>query len=202
MSNELNLLSVVAKRIADLQRRFTTLSKQAGPVGADGKAGERGPAGPRGVPGRDGKDGTDGRDGTDGLPGVDGKDGRDGADGAQGETGSEGPMGAQPKHEWDGTKLRFQQTAKRWGKWVDLRGASGGTRVLGAGGSDFDPSSLPMAADSPTPDEVIVKQDGVWVRATWDQFSTWIGSVGPATGTTVNGEAVTVNGETVFVNGS
>lgn len=205
-TNEQGLFAVIAKGIAAVKRElqtlrgeFTVLSKQPGPPGMDGKEGLRGPVGPRGAPGTDGNDGQDGAQGPKGDTGPPGKDGRDGIDGKDGADGDAGPM---PKHQWEGTKIRFQQTAKRWGKFVDLRSPSSGGVVVASTGSDFDPTSLPAASDTPTPTEVIVKQDGVWVRATWTQFTGWIGSVTPPTGVTVNGASVTVNGETVFVNGT
>lgn len=80
------------------------------------KDGERGMPGPRGIPGKDGapgRDGRDGQDGADGLNGIDGKDGKDGA------------PGLSPRHEWDGSKIRFQSADGTWGEWVDVRGPMG-----------------------------------------------------------------------------
>lgn len=199
------LIAAIAKGIRDLRADFIGLSKQPGPQGAQGPDGQRGlpgpqgPRGPAGVDGAPGRDGVAGPSGQDGVDGLAGAPGRDGLDGAPGEPGQTGPM---PKHQWQGTKLRFQQTAKRWGKWVDLRSPANGGVVVASTGSDFDPSNLPAAADTPDPTEIIVKQDGIWVRASWIQFTGWIGSVTPPVGVTVNGETVTVNGETVLVNGS
>lgn len=50
------------------------------------------------------------------------RDGRDGRNGRDGAPGLPGPM---PRHEWDGTKLRFQRTDNTWGEWVDLEGQIG-----------------------------------------------------------------------------
>lgn len=36
--------------------------------------------------------------------------------------GERGPRGRPPAHEWDDTRLRFQNPDKSWGPWVDLRG--------------------------------------------------------------------------------
>lgn len=203
-ANEKGLLTVIAKQLRDLRHAFTDLSKQPGPPGVEGKEGLRGPPGRDGTNGKPGAPGKDGRNGTDGVDGKDGRDGSDGTPGADGKDGADGDVGPIPKHQWQGTKLRFQQTAKRWGKWTDLKGPSVGGMVVASadGGSGFDPNSLPLADYSPTPTEIIVKQDGVWVRATWDQFLGWVGSVGPSEGVTVNGESVKVNGETVLVNGA
>jgi len=203
-ANEQGLIAALAKAVqfakSELQKLradFTDLSKQAGPPGADGKRGERGDVGPRGENGVAGKRGERGDPGPRGPAGKDGAPGKDGADGKDGDVG---PM---PKHQWRGTELRFQQSQKKWGAWVDLQGPSGGGRVLlsGVGGSGFDPDSLPLADETPLPTEVIVKQNGVWVRASWDYFTGWVGAPAP-TGVTVNGETVTVNGETVLVNGT
>ena len=37
-----------------------------------------------------------------------------------------GSKGSPPAHQWDGTKIRFQRPDGSWGKWVDLRGKTGG----------------------------------------------------------------------------
>ena len=179
-ANEQGLFAALATKLRDLQRAFTDLSKQPGPIGLDGKKGDTGPRGADGDPGVAGKDGQRGDPGPRGAPG---KDGRNGVDGEKGATGDEGPIGPMPKHQWRGSELRFQQTKKKWGSWVDLRGPSGGGRVAIAGGesgSEFDPSALPPAVATPTPTEVIVKQDGVWVRASWDYFAGWVGGGGGA----------------------
>lgn len=205
MSNELPLIAVLAKRLVDLQARFRTLSKQEGPRGPQG------PQGPQGLPGKDGQDGKDGRDGVDGKDGkdgIDGKDGKDGRDGIDGKDGAKGEKGDPPAHKWDGTKLSFQRPDGTWGKKVDLRGekgTGGSSRVVVAAGGDSDsaawnPDLLASASDSPTPTEMLVKQGGVWVRASLGQVQSWLGTA-PVGGVTVEGVLVTVNGETVTVNG-
>lgn len=90
-----------------------------------------------------------------------------------------------PKHEWQGSKLRFQLTPKTWGKWVDLRGPAGkpggGVFVGGgsAGGVPWDPDALGSASDA-TPEQFIVRQGGTWVRASYAQMQAWFpGGVGP-----------------------
>lgn len=166
---ELGVLALLTKRFTELQAAFRTLSKQAGPAGKDGKDGIS-------VTGAAGKDGKDGRDGKDGksIKGHPGKDGVDGKDGEQ------GPVGPAPKHKWVGTKLQFEKPDGKWGRAVDLKGEPGKdggnvTKVYAAGGSgSFDPDSLPIAGDL-LPEEFIVKQEGVWVRATYEQMQTWLG---------------------------
>ena len=41
-------------------------------------------------------------------------------------------------------------------------------------------TGLPLGTASPIPQEVVVKQSGVWVRLTWSDFLTAINSVGSA----------------------
>jgi len=55
----------------------------------------------------------------------DGRDGRDGKRGHRGYPGTPGGIGPIAKHEWDGTKIRFQKTDSKWGDWIDLRGIKG-----------------------------------------------------------------------------
>ena len=83
------------------------------------------------------------RDGKDGAPGPAGAPGVAGEPGQPGKTGPEGPpgeMGPMPRHQWNETKLRFEQP-DGWGKYVELRGPAGeparapfGTRLGGGGG--------------------------------------------------------------------
>lgn len=53
--------------------------------------------------------------------------------GAKGDKGDVGPM---PEHEWEGTKLRFQQgpDGAQWGEFVDLKGRDGRNGRNGANG--------------------------------------------------------------------
>lgn len=173
MSNELNLLAVVAKKIADLQRNFTTLSKQSGPSGKDG------------LDGADGRHGIDGRNGADGIQGADGKRGPRGPKGEQGEQGEVGPA---PDHQWQGDKLRFQKPDGGWGKWVALKGEKGDKGAPGrsgnsvgivSSGNSWSPDELPVAA-SALPDEFVVKQDGQWFRASFAQMQSWLGVSDPS----------------------
>ena len=82
----------------------------------------------------DGLNGTHGTDGTSGVDGLNGKDGTRGPRGPKGEPGAQGEpglIGPMPAHEWDGTKLRFEDAPGEWGKFKDLRGPRG----IGGGGS-------------------------------------------------------------------
>jgi hypothetical protein len=187
------LLALCAKRISDLQTAFAKLSKMPGPEGragrdgVDGATGQQGPQGERGVDGRNGLDGAPGAAGLNGRDGVPGPRGPAGPRGEPGPAGKDGERGPAPDHQWKGTRLRFQKPEGDWGKWVDLKGDAGVAGSSGGGGgfiggSSFDLDTLPAADNAPTPTEVLVRQDGVWVRASWAQFSAWVGSVTPPTG--------------------
>ncbi len=186
--NEAGLLAVIAKRLFTLGLRVENVSKQSGPRGDKGDKGDKGDPGAQGVqgdkgdkgpPGPRGNNGDRGERGTPGLKGEKGDKGAPGLNGASGGPGAAGAMGPMPKHQWRGTELRFEKAVDKWGKWVDLRGPGGGRTVISsANGSTFDPSTLPVADETPTPTEVLVKQDGEWVRAPWDYLTGWIGAGG------------------------
>ena len=97
-----------------------------------------------------------------------------------------------PKHEWDGTKLRLQQTAKKWGKWVDLKGQKGrdGGAPVGLG-STMDPSSFPLAPSLRSGDAIVIVRDGQWMRVPVTANGKYA--------VTVGGVPVTVNGEYVVI---
>ncbi len=155
-----------------------------GDPGPVGPAGERGPQGERGEPGPIGPQGERGPEGPRGLAGEVGPQGERGEKGERGERGPAGPKGDKPDHEWKGSKLRFERPDGTWGEFVELRGPKGsrGDRGPGGGGgggaSAFNPDSLPAAEDVPLPEEVLVRQDGRWVRATASQFNAWFGGGG------------------------
>lgn len=127
---------------------------------------------------------------------VDGVDDR--VDAIQLKEGKRGPPGPKPKHEWDGTRLRFERPDGKWGEWVDLQGEDGVTRIVGGGGG-FNPDALPLASNT-TPDLFLVHQADGWKRATYAQMRAWFPS-GTATPqpVTVNGVSVTVGGAPVTV---
>lgn len=87
--------------------------------GIDGRDGKDGEAGPPGPPGPEGPQGAAG------PTGADGRDGRDGKDGTRGPRGPEGDIGPMPKHEIDGTKIRFEMAPDVWGEWMDIEGPRG-----------------------------------------------------------------------------
>jgi hypothetical protein len=65
------------------------------------------------------------------LKGEKGDKGDQGEQGERGEQGEQGETGPAPKHQWDGTRLRFERPDGTWGAWVDLKGAMG---AAGSGG--------------------------------------------------------------------
>ena len=81
--------------------------------------------GPQGPAGDVGPQGDTGPVGPQGKTGAAGRDGQPGADGAP------GPM---PDHQWDGTRLRFEDPDGTWGPYVDLQGPRGRAGASGAGG--------------------------------------------------------------------
>lgn len=95
-----------------------------GTHGKDGERGPMGPQGPKGDPGEDGKDGQDGNKGGQGPQGERGERGQQGERGPRGLTGPRGEVGPMPEHEWDGTRLRFEEP-DGWGEWVNLKGEKG-----------------------------------------------------------------------------
>ncbi len=107
--------------------------------GKPGKVGEQGIQGPEGPPGRDGLDGIAGVsiEGQQGVPGKAGRDGEDGTDavGTDGEKGDKGEIGDIPKHEWQGTGLRFEEAPGEWGKFVNLEGRPGPSGGGASGGA-------------------------------------------------------------------
>jgi hypothetical protein len=76
----------------------------------------------KGEDGVDGKRGPRGHKGDMGKMGIDGKRGRDGKDGKAGKDGKMGPM---PKHEVQGTRIRFETAPNKWGEWIQFMQISG-----------------------------------------------------------------------------
>jgi hypothetical protein len=60
--------------------------------------------------------------GPKGEPGIEGKQGEPGP---RGPAGPRGPIGPMPRHQWQGTELRFEIAPGEWGAWVDLQGPAG-----------------------------------------------------------------------------
>ena len=85
---------------------------------------------------------------------------------AKGDPGDDGDVGPMPKHQWKGTRLRFEDGERgNWGKWVDLQGRPGSPGAPGRPGSGANLASLPMAelpvADT---DTMVIERSGTLYR--------------------------------------
>ncbi len=104
-----------------------------------------------------------------------------GATGAQGQKGEKGNTGPAPGHQWDGTKLRFQNSDGKWGKFVDLKGETGRdgvTAIFSRGGGGADLSDLTPGAQGIEPVGIPVQQGNAWVNLPWSAFiSTIAGAI-------------------------
>lgn len=119
-------------------------------------------------------EGPAGKDGVPGAPGARGKTGPAGIRGAAGKQGPKGDTGPMPRHEWSGTKLRFEKPDGTFGKFVDLKGdkgeeGRGGVVVVGGGRSSGIGSLLP-GSPSVEPAGLAVIQGGQWVNLPWSAF--------------------------------
>lgn len=213
-NSEIELIALTVARVIAVEKSVETLARQPGPKGERGEQGIQGKQGAAGKPGRLGARGPEGKPGEAGKPGrsgAAGKQGERGPKGDRGEKGEPGPKGEKgdrgpmPDHEWiDGTKLRFEKPNGKWGPAVELQGPRGYTTRGGGGGggtmpNPWNPDDLPEA-DNDIPEQFIVRQNGEWKRATYEQMLSWLGGGSLPPGTvTVNGGPVTVNGDYVTV---
>jgi hypothetical protein len=112
-----------------------------GKPGITGEQGIQGPEGPPGRPGEDGMPGVSitGEQGVRGEDGSNGITGINGVSGQPGEKGEKGDTGDTPEHEWNNTRLRFQDPEGEWGKWAELKGQDG--QSSGGGGGAIIPLS-------------------------------------------------------------
>jgi hypothetical protein len=194
---ELGVIAILTEEVSILRARAPVPGPQGpqGDTGPQGEPGIQGPqglaglpgeTGPQGIPGERGAKGDKGDKGPQGIkgaqglagsPGPKGEKGEQGERGPKGEKGEKGDTGPAPRHEWSGTRLRFEQPDGKWGKFTDLRGphglSGGGGSYTTPGTATFDPNTLPQASDV-APLEVLVQQDGVWVRASMRQLRNWL----------------------------
>lgn len=150
-----------------------------GPPGADGLEG------PQGVQGDPGPQGLKGERGAVGFQGPPGDTGPQGLQGRQGPQGDPGPIGPMPRHQWSGTRLRFEQRANDWGRFVDLKGdpgQAGETRIFGGGGGGAGEPGAPGSrwhSGSGAPDAGLGAVDDFYLDADSGDFyektgsSTW-----------------------------
>jgi len=122
--------------------------------------------------------------------------GEPGTQGPKGDPGERGPM---PRHQWQGTLLRFEQPDGTWGRFTDLQGPKGtrGPRGGGGGGagSSFDPTTLPLLPDAPREsDYLVLERGGIAYRVSIGSLESIFGrSELTPYSVTVQGEPVTVN---------
>lgn len=89
-------------------------------------------------------------------------DGLNGRPGTHGKDGDAGPPGPLPRHQWDGTKVHFEQSRQPdgepvWGPWADLRGPQGKNRT-GGGSGGFE--AIPrLGVDDWTMRQITVSRD-------------------------------------------
>lgn len=122
---------------------------------------------------------------------------------------AKGEDGRIPAHEWDGTRLRFENPDGTWGEWVDLRGRKGekgdkgadGVSFVGGGGARFNPAALdPLPGAAQATDYLVLEREGVAYRVSIAQLQDILGGGGlPANVATVNGAPLTVDGAYVTV---
>lgn len=113
-------------------------------VDLKGKGGDEGYTPVKGVDYRDGEDGETP------VKGVDYKDGEPGKTPKKHADYFDGKPGKPPGHEWDGTKLRFQNPDGTWGPWVDLKGKGGDKGYTPKKGVDYDdgePGKTPVKGE-------------------------------------------------------
>lgn len=109
--------------------------------------------------------------------------------GERGPAGPQGPKGDKPAHEWQGTRLRFENPDGSWGDLIDLRGPKGGRGSSGGGGSG---SGIGALTDLPLPvletDYLVVQRAGTLYRVTVAQLQDVFGG-GVVTGDVLLTEA-------------
>jgi hypothetical protein len=120
------------KKQRQLEKELKAFKKEQlrGPVGPVGPVGPQGPQGPQGVQGPQGPSGAS----VTGPAGPVGPQGERGPQGLSGPQGASGAPGTAPQHEWNDTKLRFQQPDGSWGQFTDLKGEDGTEGTSGGGG--------------------------------------------------------------------
>lgn len=164
-------LADVKKQVTELQSKADEIRKLEGPSGPKGEKGDQGPKGEQGDRGFDGKDGKDGKDGQDGKDGEEGKQG----------------VGVIDAY------IDFDQSLVL--KLSDGNEINAGSIEYNAQKAElysvstqaFSLDNLKAAVTNPKPTEVIVKQNNEWVRATWTQFTSWLGTVGLINNLTTEG---------------
>lgn len=113
---------VPGKEISKFREELGSFRKlKQGPAGGQGAQGPRGFTGPKGPAGERGPAGPKG----EGSIGPRGPKGVQGPRGPKGDPGPIGKRGKMPKHEWNGTHIRFQKDDGSWGEFINIQGPAG-----------------------------------------------------------------------------
>lgn len=96
------------------------------------------------------------------------------------ETSGSSLPGPAPRHEWDGTRLRFEQADGSFGDWVDLKGEQGNSvEVVGAVDT---PNDLPANYNGNVGDMLFDRSTGdgfIWTGTEWLNIGRVQGPEGP-----------------------
>ena len=149
---------MLGKELPKLEKQVESVQKLQGPPGI------------KGDDGKNGKAGINGKDGKDGAPGANGKEGKDGKDG---EEGKPGISVVAAFIDFD-KSLVLKLSDGREINAGSLEYDEAKTEIYAVNTPQFSLDSLNLAASSPKPSEVIVKQNDEWVRSTWIQFTNWL----------------------------
>jgi len=111
------------------------------------------------------------------------KNGKDGEQGPRGPEGPQGPKGDKPKHEWRGSKLRFEKPDGTWGKYVDLQGPAGRRGGSGGGGGgSFSPGALAkLILPVQDTDNLLIERNGTAYRVSVTELKDVFGQGGGGT---------------------
>ncbi|MCK7542960.1 hypothetical protein MLC59_02090 [Marinobacter bryozoorum] len=118
---------------------------------------------------------------------------------AKGDPGEDGDVGPMPKHQWKGTRLRFEDGERdHWGKWVDLKGQPGPPGPPGRPGSGANLASLPLLNAPPEDgDTMIVEREGKLYRVTIQNLKDTFGEAIPIDAIYAGGDPVMADDEYV-----
>lgn len=103
-----------------------------------------------------------------------------GIPGPQGVQGPQGEIGPMPKHAWRGTELAFELEPGVFGKFTDLQGPAGETRVVhihergGGGGGSSTQQQVVQAVSSFVPTFIAANETFVVPENTQALFATFI----------------------------
>jgi hypothetical protein len=105
------------------------------------------------------------------LKGEKGDKGDQGEQGERGGKGEQGETGPAPRHQWDGTRLRFERPDGTWGAWVDLKGAMG---AAGSGGGGAGSLSIQKFYESQAEFPEVGKPQVLYFDTSTDPYSVFV----------------------------